>query len=164
MEKYLNQLLEDILAAHKSENEANYSKNESIEAHFADVERYLSGDYDQILADVVGLNKEQFPPVEMLTENQMKLLTDALDKMLFSYNISTDLPDGLPINIAYSLMVSVLDRDIYIGNGDGHIGIEFCHYEPQSCPFGDKFCSCKDYDNGIDEIKKANQGNEDSLF
>lgn len=153
MEKYITQLLEDILAAHKSENEANPVRNEGIEAHFEDVERYLSGDYDQNLGKVVGLYKEQFPPIERLSPTQVQTITVAFDKMLFSYNISTNLPEGLPIEIAYPLMVSVLDREVYIGNGDGNIGLEFCDYDSKKCPFGEEFCSCKDFDDDYKDFE-----------
>lgn len=27
----------------------------------------------------------------------------------------------------------------------GHIGIEFCDYDPEECPFGAEFCNCKDF-------------------
>jgi hypothetical protein len=153
MEHYLTQLLEDILAAHRPKNEAIAAHNESIEAHFEDVERYLSGDYDQNLGNLFGLNKEQFPSAERLSEKQMKSLTEALDNMLFSYNISTDLPDRLPINIAYPLMISVLDKEVYIGNGDRHIGLEFCVYNSVNCPFGEAFCGCKDIESDYEDFE-----------
>ena len=31
----------------------------------------------------------------------------------------------------------------------GITGVEFCDYEPENCPFGDEYCTCKDMDDGI---------------
>ena len=155
MEKYIIQLLEDILAAHQVEKAREDKSSAGIEAHFEDVEKYLSGDYEQKLGNLVDMFKEQFPPAEKLTQRQMKRVSVALEKMFWSYSIYTDLPEKLPIDIAYPLLVSVLDREVYIGEGDGMIGLEFCSYVRTECPFGEKFCSCKDF-NGMESFEKTN--------
>ena len=156
MNQYILQLLEDMLMAQRPDNDriAEYSidSDENLERHFEDVERYLSGDFQQTIASVIGFDEVQFPPVEKLTGEQMKLVVDGFDKLLFSFNITTDLPDVVPIEIAYKLLVGALQREIYVGDGDGFVTIEFCHYEPADCPYGKEFCRCMAFDKDVDDM------------
>ena len=163
MDQYLQQLLEDLHAAHKPETEfmpPDVSEDEGIEAHFAEVERYLSGEYDQRIGDVVGLMPEQFPPAQRLTTEQMQQVAKAFTALLFSWHISTDLPDELPIEVAYPLLVTALDKKVYLADG-GMVTIEFCSYAPWDCPFGE-LCKCEDVE--ADDMTDSKPGEDDFPF
>lgn len=163
MDQYLQQLLEDLRAAHKPETEfmpPALTEDEGIEAHFAEVERYLSGEYDQRIGDVLGLIPEQFPPAERLTPEQMKSVAEAFMALLFSWNITTDLPDELPIEAAYPLLVTALDKKVYLADG-GMVTIEFCPYAPWDCLFGE-LCKCKDIE--VDDMPDNKAGEDDFPF
>lgn len=147
MSPYLHQLLADIRAAHRPPEEADQSESPSLDAHFAEVEAWLAGEMEEgthTFGWHCGLETIQFPPVEKLTGAQMDELVQALDCLLFSWNIFTDIPDGVPVETAYRLLVGVLDRSVTIVSS-GMIGIEFCQYEVQECPFGESWCSCRNF-------------------
>lgn len=145
MQNYLTQLLSDIRAAHRPEETTLQPESQSLEAHFAEVEAWIAGELEDehVFGWHCGLESVQFPPAEQLTGEQMVDLVHALDRLFFSYNITTNLPEGLPIATAYRLLVGVLDRHVAIVTS-GFVGIEFCDYEPGECPFGAEFCACKD--------------------
>ena len=160
MHRYISQLLEDLRAAHKVE--ASFDTNshalnddaEGIEAHFAEVERYLSGDHDQRIGDVLNLTAEQFPPVKMLTEAQMQAVVEVFGRLLGSWHIDTDLPTDLPVAKAYELLMGALDKKVYLADG-GFVTIEFCSYAPWDCQLGE-WCMCKNL--GIDPMPETDNG------
>ena len=121
MQLYISQLLEDLKATHKVEESSEkvefLDENESIEAHFAEIERYLSGEYNQRISDVLGLFAEQFPPIERLTEVQMEEVVKEMKALLLSWRISTDLPENLPVAKAYELLVGALDEEVCLVGG-----------------------------------------------
>lgn len=167
MQEYILQLLEDMLSAERPQREPfegkENNKIDNLEKHFEDVERYLSGDYEQKISTIIGFTNEQFPPIDKLTDNQILSIVEGFDKLLYSYNISTDLPDGLAIETAYSLLVSTLEKEVFIGEGDGFFMIEFCQYDIAKCPFGD-LCSCKEFEKYHNERSEDKKSDEETLF
>lgn len=156
MERYITQLIEDLLARHKPDAEpsAPSSFNEPVDSDdlFEDVERFLSGGYEQRIGDVLDLIPEQFPPVDQLTPDQLFRLVQTYQHLLFSWNISTDLPEGFPASAAYPLLVSTLDREVYLAD-DGFVTIEFCTYDSPTCPYA-ATCRCEeDYEEMKDFIQ-----------
>ncbi len=54
-----------------------------------------------------------------------------------------------------------------LSNDDGGMmGIEFCHYNGETCPWGMNFCTCKDEEwyNSDDTMKNFSKNNEDLTF
>lgn len=153
MEKYLAQLIEDLRAKHKPPAEPTpptFGDDFDPDELFEDVERYMSGAYEQRIGDVLDLFPEQFPPAERLSPQQMLQLVQAYHDLLFSWNISTDLPEGLSIQTAYRLLVSTLEREVYLSE-DGFVTIEFCTYDSENCPYAE-VCRC---DEEYEEMKKS---------
>jgi hypothetical protein len=155
MQNYLNQLLTDIRAAQRPEETTFQFESQPIEDHFAEVEAWLAGELEDAhpFGWHCGLEAGQFPPAEQLTDVQMNDLVQALDQLLFSWNITTNLPNGIPIATAYRLLVGVLDSQVSIVT-TGFIGLEFCDYEPETCPFGDGFCQCLKYEQEYNDRKR----------
>ena len=158
MEQYICQLLEDLLAAHrrKEDEKPEFFLNEEekqekgIEAFFEEIDRYVSGDHDQLVKDVIGMIPEQFPPVGQLDASQQSRVSAAYQDLLWSWNIATDLPDALPEAKKYELLMTTLDKRVFIGeSGINHL--EFCQYDVESCPLGSEYCTCKDFDQINDE-------------
>ena len=91
MEKYVKQLVEDIHNAHRQLTKEETQKAETFEQHIAEVERYIAGEEDllqQTFGYQCGLNKEQFPPPNRLTFEQMNTVCDAFEKLLSLIHIS----------------------------------------------------------------------------
>lgn len=162
MQKYIDQLLEDILAAHRPEG-AEPSQNEtfSMEKHFEEVERWLENDPEHTFTYYCGLQPEQFPPAERLTDEQLDAVYKAYGQLLFSWNLDADIPESLPLRKAYPLLIGTLQHKVDIVN-DGFMTIEFCTYDPPSCPF-EKGCRCKEYHTKPDEINGNAEDENDEL-
>ena len=153
MHRYISQLLEDLRAAHKVEEPFHARNNdaEGMEDYFAEVERYLSGNHDQRIGDVLNFVAEQFPPVKMLTETQMQAVVEAFGSLLQTWHIDTNLPEDLPVEKSYQLLIGALDEKVYLAD-DGFVTIEFCSYAPEDCQLGE-WCKCKNL--GIDPVSET---------
>ena len=156
MQKYVNQLIEDIRNAHRAEEENptnpgehldGMEEDEDISEHFEEVERYLNsdGEMEPTFAEHCGLNKVAFPPADRLSDQQKIDICAAFEKMMESYNAYPTMPDVLPTNIAYETLVGVLDVRLFLPKL-GMVGIEFCDYEPEKCQFGE-YCTCKEFED-----------------
>lgn len=96
-----------------------------------------------------GITKENFPPPEKLTDEQLELMVGEILKLWEAYNFEADLPENLPAKIAYKVLVDYFDKPVtWISQGTSHI--EFCDYEPENCPFPEEFCKCTDFDDDFD--------------
>jgi len=141
---YLSHLLADITEACRPEQPTSTTETRmSIEEHFEEVERWLENDPQFSFGYYCNLSKEQFPPPELLTEFQIEEICIAFKKLLFTWNLSVDIPDNLPISKTYLLLISTLNEKVEIVH-DGFITIEFCNYDPPTCPFDDN-CSCREF-------------------
>ena len=148
MQSYINHLLSDITEACREEQPETYSSAsgendvEAIERYFEEVERYLENDPEHDFSYYCGLQKEQFPPAEKLTNEQLEAVSIGFEKLLFTWNIGVEMPDKLPASQKYNLLISVLERKVAIVE-NGFETIEFCSYDPPSCPFNE-WCTCKE--------------------
>jgi hypothetical protein len=162
MQEYINQLLEDIVAAHgQPEEKITDDKPLSIEEHFEEIERWLESDPEYTFAYYCGLEPEQFPPAARLTDEQLETVYKAYEQLLFSWNLNADIPELFPLRRAYPLLISTLHHKVEIENDDFTI-IEFCSCAPAHCPF-EEFCLCKEYETNPDE-KIMDQGEENDEF
>jgi len=142
MEKYITQLLEEMRSAHRVQNQGTAEFD--LESHFADIDRYTSGDADQVIGNILGISPEQFPPAGQLSRDQQDKVVHAFKALLQSWNLCAEFPENLPLIKQYQLLVTTLNMETTIMNY-GMVHLEFCDYDPQSCPFGQGFCSCKDF-------------------
>ncbi len=148
MQKYIRQLTADIQAAARLEAYEPTPKLQitSIEDHFAEVEAWLEAELPQErIGEILGLEAIQFPPADRLNRNQLRKICEAFEQTMQSYNISFDFPKRLPWKIRYQLLVSKLEESVMICD-DGFVTVEFCEYDPSVCPFGSRYCTCKQYE------------------
>lgn len=163
MQLYISQLIEDIAAASRSENSIKpVVQEDSFEAHIAEVERFISGEGYEPLRSILGLEEIQFPPVERLTDQQMESVVFAFKNCLFSWNVSAELPENIPVSLQYTLLVSTLSKNICVQD-TGFIHLEFCNYCPEECPFGEEYCECKKFDFSQDDDINYNNLKTDEL-
>ena len=103
MEKYINQLLSDISQA--TENAKFYFPQSEVNIH-----EWKSNEEENQTASVreleewTRLSQEQLPPAEMLTDEQLVQLLNALKKMLDAYNWSFVLQIETPERIQYNVI------------------------------------------------------------
>lgn len=69
----------------------------------------------------LGVSKSLFPKVEELENDELKLLVSKMLDAWAAYNYFADLPDGLPIRIAYKILFDVWDDEVpCIPEGEFH--------------------------------------------
>ncbi|MCK4699401.1 MAG: hypothetical protein KAT38_03680, partial [Bacteroidales bacterium] len=97
-----------------------------------------------------GIDKANFPPAEKLSNDELELMVKEIITLWHAYNFDPVLPKNLPARIAYQTLVSYFDKTINWVS-EGVIGVEFCEYDPENCPFPSEYCMCKDFDFNVDE-------------
>src|SRR5687767_9575840 len=101
MHPYIPYLLNDIAAAHRTgPPEPDYPK--TIEEELEEIERWVEGEESpHTFSYYCGLETVNFPPPEQLTHEEIKQVLTAFGHMMFSWNLDIDLPEALPLPIAY---------------------------------------------------------------
>ena len=140
MHPYLPHLLSDITAAHRTEPSLPIVAK-TFEEQMEEVERWVAGvEEPHTLGYYCGLAKENFPPSEQLTEEDLLLVCEALKKMMYSYNIGIDLPDELPAPLRYGLIVGTLNEKTAIPD-NGVMHFDFCTGNAPECVLKE-YCPC----------------------
>ena|SRR5687767_4534677 len=145
MIRYVTILLEEIKNACKTDSgnsdpEPTMTFEEQMEA----VEDYAQGrNSPPSLSQRCGLTPEQFPPVESFTEKELKLIIDAFQDMLCTWNIMADFPSKLPRERAYPLLISILNEEAWYLPG-GMLHLDFCTGYAPDCEL-QEYCPCKEY-------------------
>lgn len=144
MKAYVNYLLEDIQAAFRPEDFFVKRKKapplDELEAKLEEVDNFLNYDQSPVLGKYCGIDRNDFPHADKLEEEDLKLLVSALVKMFESWNILVDLPENLPAEFGYRLVVDLLDRPMPIMQ-HGFFGMDFCTGNPEGCEFKE-YCPC----------------------
>ena len=108
------------------------------------MEKWLEAAEDNSMFSKMGLLPEQFPPVALLTEVEVSALVLKLLRLWSAYNFAVTLPKLLPDSLRYeTLLKRMLEPAMFAKHG--LIGIEFCYYNPDDCPFPNEYCGCKDF-------------------
>lgn len=144
MKKYIQQLLSDI--AYTTEHVRLPFVEHSFELH-----DWLSDEEENKTAPVrnleewTGISKEQLPSHEMLNDEQVQTLLEALKKMLDSYNWSFVLQTEVPERIQYACIMDNFNQEARVKQW--HTGF-FTHCregtEHGKCAL-EKYCQCAFY-------------------
>ncbi|MCB0570895.1 MAG: hypothetical protein KDC66_14065 [Phaeodactylibacter sp.] len=151
MEKYLKYLLADIGAAAENVPVATFGDDDEDE-HFISLEEEEKSARRQALADRLGVRQEWFPPAARLKDDQMSRILEAMMYCLDVYGFIPHFPMGLPLQRKYEIMVSYLSHEVPI-LAHNPWQIDFCDYEPKTCPFGESFCQCKVYEQWLSRFE-----------
>ena len=168
MHPYLPHLLSDITAAHQNEPSENFyvddvNEDQAFEKHIEEVERYIADEEQaHTFGYYCGLQPVDFPPPEQLDINDLKKICEAFKKMMFSWNLSIDLPENLPLPIAYSMMVDTLNTKTDIPTM-GMIGFDFCTGYAPDCIFK-SYCHCLKYwnEDEVEPLGDMDKSNEEN--
>lgn len=145
MEAYVVHLLSDILEAVRPFPDYVYASMTDEEVDEFDNDPLNTFGY------YCGLQQEQFPPAHLLNSLQLERICNAFCKMMYTWNLDTDIPDHVPLTKKYELLVSTLDIKTDISNNLNTF--ELCSYDPPTCPMGE-YCTCKEFlsDNAFENI------------
>jgi hypothetical protein len=160
MQKYIEHLIEDIRAGKKYVPEVKPETDDydEFEKNMMDLENSP----DITPGTLFHLNKEMFPPVEKLTDSQLETLTEEILSLWAEYTMDAVYPENLPARILYPMLVAKLEEPVQYWPG-WTMGVEFCSYEPENCPFGHEYCTCKDFQDEWEAENNHDEMNPDSL-
>lgn len=149
MQNYIPQLIEDIKKAAKNLPVKPYY---DIPPEAEGIEYVIEWENAEPkpMQEWFGIDKANFPPAGKLTKDELELLVQEIIKLWNAYNFDAVLPENLPADIAYTILVNYFDKPV-AWVSEGIINIEFCDYEPENCPFTEEYCMCKDFVNDIDD-------------
>lgn len=142
MHPYIPHLLQDIAKAYRGKPEEDFSDPQKLEDHFEEIDNWTANQPPNTFGDYCGLKVEDFPPSEQLSEEDMTSVCKAFKKMMQSWNLDIELPYNLPIPIAYSMTVEILNDKTPIFN-QGFMVFDFCSGSPEGCAF-QEYCPCID--------------------
>ena len=162
MEKYINYLVADIQQAARNLPVRPYLDLDSDAEDLRGIIEYESTP-EKPMQEWFKLSKENFPPVNKLSKAQLELLVDQLLKLWKAYRFEPFLPEGLPAEITYNLLVGSLEKPV-IWVSQGRINIEFCDNNPENCPFPEEYCMCKEYDSDDLDIEPIDNSREIELL
>ncbi len=166
MQKYINQLLEDIRAAswntrppHEVWDDADPDYDVELE-DISYVEKYMYGKKEPI-SEITGIDVMVLPPPEQLTDDQQSLLAEELEKLLLNYSFVLDFPEAFPLHMRYSFIWDFWSEShVALSFGTNHI--EFCDYEEDQCPFPGYCNTCKEIAEQMKHDERHN--NTDNNF
>lgn len=148
MNHYLSHLISDMHHAAARVPKSRIPEGEFDPDHMLELEESA----EKPMSFWFGLNKEEFPPSEKLTTEQLELMATEFEKLWAAYSFYPDFPDGLPAKRRYELMHDYLDHPTQHWPGGWQHHFEFCDYDPKNCPFGIEYCRCKDFEDTPPEI------------
>lgn len=162
MHPYIPHLLADIAAAHRTGILDEEETEQSIEAHFEAIDRWLSDEEtEHTFGYYCGLNSEIFPPAEQLADEEMMIVRKAFDQMMLTWNHALCLPENLPVAFAYSLMVNSLNHETSMVNS-GCMHLDFCCYYAPGCELKE-YCHCLEIWNENEDDDMDIELKEDEL-
>lgn len=147
MQKYVTQLLEDLENAKLHEPPSYNVKimhpdEPALDYGLTGVAEFLHSPM-YVMEDIFEIKTEWYPPIEKLTEEEVKSLVQKTIELWSAFNFYPSFPSDLPTHIQYTMLVNRMKEESqYVS--DGFIGIEFCHYDVEECPFGPDYCQCKE--------------------
>jgi len=136
--------VEERIAVEFKDQDPDFPYDEDeIEGMFEEVEEFVSGTPKKNMYYHFGLNPEQFPTVDSLTEEEAKALTVIISRLWATFNITPVYPDDAPGKIVYPILIERMKEVTFVFS-QGNLGVEFCDYNPANCPFGE-WCNCKNF-------------------
>jgi hypothetical protein len=157
----MHDLPENVETTDEELERMDEKSEEDLVAHLDEVEKYLSGEGMQTLSEITQLFREQFPPKNKLTEIQKIAIIEAYLDMLYSYNITLDFPEKLPINMQYELVVDSLEEEVFVLEY-GFTGIDYCTGNPEGCKLK-QYCPCLHFSSEYENRKSDFDDDNDEL-
>ncbi|MEN9444580.1 MAG: hypothetical protein RIS47_1470 [Bacteroidota bacterium] len=144
MQRYVEQLIDDIgLAIQKSppENPNSQFAETELWDQLITIDDIISLGKEEPMVYYLGINDLVFPPSKRLTPKLAELLARAILDLWTAFRIEAEFPEGFPLAELYPMLLDKM-REPLMHFPIGLTHIEFCDYEPTTCPFGEKYCTC----------------------
>lgn len=163
MHPYLPHLVADIKAAHRINKYSAKSSIQTIENNFEEVMHWMDSEEPQhTFGYFCGLESVNFPPTNQLSLKDMKIVCEAFHEMMFSWNLDIDLPEKLPLPLAYKILVNTLNSKTNIVD-NGFISMDSCPGYAPDCIFKE-YCPCLDVWHLFEDEESPNDLPDDELL
>lgn len=139
MDKYIKQLIELMHSAYQNRPEQH--DNADLEDHFAEIEAYISGDFEQQIDEAIGIPQHCFPPDDRLTDEQIDLLVPEFEALWNHFRFHLCFPEKINARWKYILMRKELaEHHQILKSENSMMHIEFCDYDASQCTLPKEFC------------------------
>ncbi|NPD44965.1 MULTISPECIES: UPF0158 family protein [unclassified Lentimicrobium] len=142
MQKYINQLIEDLIQVAKNPPPPSYIEAPPhIESEPVIAELALTPFMP--ISKIVGIEESAFPPGFKLSSQQCIDVIHAVLQVFEALNIELiDQPEDIPPELLYEAIISCWDQEVqYLPNAG--MDLELCTGDQIDCPYGE-FCSCNE--------------------
>lgn len=164
MEKYLNQLLEEMQkrGAISPMHKKDVSSSDPLMEFMYNFAHGSGETHNDTIEAYCGIKLDQLPPQERLTENETERLVDGIKNMWRDYGIGLQVPESTPACVLYKLMREVWQEEMFLLRSGG-LTIDFCSGTCPDCVLL-PFCETgqnsdwfnkeaeEEYDGKIDEL------------
>lgn len=145
MQKYINQLIEDLEEVAKNPPKPFYLEPPP---HIEDdpVISELALVPFQTIEELTGIKQEVFPEIIQLRGGQWERVNEAIFKVFESLNIElVDAPAGIAPEWLYEVLTTNWQHPVQYLPSSG-MDLELCTGDPMTCPYGE-YCNCgEDFD------------------
>jgi len=159
MQKYVRQLIYDI--EHRLESIPSNIRYRELNTK-EPIEEALKKATFKPLEQWIQLSKDLFPPVNQLSENEMKLILTALIRLLSGHGFLINFPKDASLKSKYNALVAHLsEKTPFLEN---HLWqLPLCGYDAKQCPFGTLHCQCKDWEEILFGFSEENENTPNNL-
>ena len=130
-------------------------KNRTID-NAGGIEEALAEAEFKPLEDWIGLSKEVFPPFDRINSNQAKHIVEHLIPLLKGYGYTVNIPKNVRTSALYRVLIAHLSQETPL-LPNHHWQLALCGYDTKSCPFGSRYCQCKDWESLLLEIPEIEE-------
>jgi ribosomal protein L22 len=146
MNIYIQQLLELI-------DEAQNKATAPIDHHDLETEQYFAEEFLQgrpeMISKVVGINKYHFPSTDKLSDTQISILLEAIEKLLLAYNWEFMFPENVSEILKYQFIIDHWDSK-HVFCQKAIVQIETCKFDESQCPFPGHCNVCQSFKDDSD--------------
>lgn len=140
MQKYLQQLLNDLNFIQSQPPEVDDS---FYDLPFSE-QVFIEGEETEFmtLQEYFDVPYEALPSPNLLTNEQVKILLQTLEKMLQCHHIKCVWPKGIHNRTKYRILRDSWHEEMVGIFPMAHYQMQFCNNDPATCPFGYHKCEC----------------------
>lgn len=139
IQNYLNQLIEEIREAAKDAPHQKTLDDVKTPEEFEECMEFghtgrNMDEKTKTLAQLFGIPSSHLPPAEKLSNNQMKMLIEEIEKLWTAYHLIPEVPEKVPYELHYNALKNEWDEEIvYVPYGEYHM--DFCNGNCEDCQF-----------------------------
>jgi len=141
MDRYIKLLIEDLEEICNQPITLPYIEIPPEMQDFPEVAEFELGPTKSI-SEWIGTHTKKFPGKHLLNYKQMDKLSLAMLNAFQAINVDIDLPENLPSEVRYDLLLQTWDESVPYLSGPG-FHLDFCTGDCNSCPIS-RYCKCNE--------------------